>query len=1079
MAASPSGWHQQVGQASPDVVRDRLIASSHGNDGDGPDIPYMDPLMPLQSPDSGLPPSAYAPLFAGDESVVRQQSMMDEPHNNSSSSTANNSSTFNLPPLTTANPSNSRPSSGRPVMSHNASATSLMSGQRSASSIPTLSRATSNRGPANKQQQRGNLPDVFYDSDDDDEKVMLPNATPTRQANLAQINELKKKISNYQIYGQLDHFMNDVKDQAIVVGNLSVEMAEKQEALLEEERISTALLEAEMHRKRQEMLIERETRARRAVQVHYEEIEKKQHELTAQKVERDRMRERQVQRAFRLAEDALHYNIKQTSGQLQTRMTADRATWKKTDMKRRVYKIEYEATPQPAEVRLHMLRAVKDKCMEGRYVVLVSMCEHLGGEPLHWLGEKVNRREERWKGATHPFRHKGRFFDIEMRIHQTIHMSCPSPLAMVPSMLFLFELFHLKGKNNKLLDKCVAWGAFPMFDMDCHVVRGTFKLPLLDGEVRRDIVSYAQYEALYASNLDYWHSNLYFSVDHTSKYLDGQREYAVELQFAQSKFASGLSSGTEDVIEEEDEEEKIKQAEEALTVEQEEAKVLANAAAQMETELALGVNAAKRLKLKQDHQSRVKQSEALGSFTYNLPQPKTRKATVLQKLTVMRKEITGHMGVNRSFRKWDKWHIFGVFIMIWVAYYCRMMAHYFGQWVFLFSQSVPINSFTINVLWVSLDWNPTTQGLGVLFGFVLMGPIWCMILMTAFTIIVFIFQVFMHRFNDTLALFVIIYGLEMLIDPLIVLCTDVLFTQNWTLGEWFILYNNFAVNDNTGVPGIFVIILFEVCILLVSLTLLYIYVMRVHRSGRLADLFFRLNGNTGAFFVPFDLEISAVDIRDICSKATRWRGENGARRKISVCDFLLSDKETNKFGVCFEELITHLGIYSMAMDGTRDMYRHFMRLSDGTFFEVFGDLDIMTQAEFQTLRNTLLHSDDASRRQIEEFLREGLRFPGDQGDTGDGNDDDDRRSDAYSGMDSDSGDSASEGGESGGSEEGSDSDDYTDSEDEEEGGSRPRTADSTKDLLNGALERLQKHTAANKAREKELHSMGGGGAFVH
>ena len=62
--------------------------------------------------------------------------------------------------------------------------------------------------------------------------------------------------------------------------------------------------------------------------------------------------------------------------------------------------------------RLKCLRGVRDKLPRGRYVVMVSMYNRLGGNVLRWS----NLKGQQWSGATLPVPHGGRFFDVEIKV---------------------------------------------------------------------------------------------------------------------------------------------------------------------------------------------------------------------------------------------------------------------------------------------------------------------------------------------------------------------------------------------------------------------------------------------------------------------------------------------------------------------------------------------------------------------------------------------------------------------------------------------------------------------------------------
>ena len=98
-------------------------------------------------------------------------------------------------------------------------------------------------------------------------------------------------------------------------------------------------------------------------------------------------------------------------------------------------------------------------------------------------------------------------------------------------MVITFELFLLRGSHAPT-DVTVAWGAFPICDTNFDIISGPFKTPMLRGHMDKQIDRYERIEQLISADLDHWMANLYFDVVRLPRYLAGQKEYEVELQFS-------------------------------------------------------------------------------------------------------------------------------------------------------------------------------------------------------------------------------------------------------------------------------------------------------------------------------------------------------------------------------------------------------------------------------------------------------------------------------------------------------------------------------------------------------------------
>lgn len=59
------------------------------------------------------------------------------------------------------------------------------------------------------------------------------------------------------------------------------------------------------------------------------------------------------------------------------------------------------------------------------------------------------------------------------------------------------------------------------------------------------------------------------------------------------------------------------------------------------------------------------------------------------------------------------------------------------------------------------------------------------------------------------------------------------------------------------------------------------------------DIYWRLHGLEEDVFVPYDLEVSLQELEYILIKAEQWRGEEGARRKVAVYDYVWEEEDVS------------------------------------------------------------------------------------------------------------------------------------------------------------------------------------------
>ncbi|XP_056593647.1 uncharacterized protein LOC130412876 [Triplophysa dalaica] len=82
------------------------------------------------------------------------------------------------------------------------------------------------------------------------------------------------------------------------------------------------------------------------------------------------------------------------------------------------WEIEWTKTPQPIEVRVLCLRAVREKLPKGLYSLTVSLQTEVGGRTLRWS----HLQEQPWTGSTEPVQHGGQYCDTDLNINQSLYM---------------------------------------------------------------------------------------------------------------------------------------------------------------------------------------------------------------------------------------------------------------------------------------------------------------------------------------------------------------------------------------------------------------------------------------------------------------------------------------------------------------------------------------------------------------------------------------------------------------------------------------------------------------------------------
>lgn len=164
--------------------------------------------------------------------------------------------------------------------------------------------------------------------------------------------------------------------------------------------------------------------------------------------------------------------------------------------------------PQPLEVRVHLMRAVKTKLPKGVYAIMLTQFDSLGGKPLNWSRVGATGIGQSRPGITKVFRHGGRYFDRVLRVEDSCFALCPPRPQLRPSNALVLELFELAGRHNPT-DRVVGWTALPMANEQLHLVDGKVKLPLLRGEHSPHVQHFKHMEHIIARDLADWICNIY------------------------------------------------------------------------------------------------------------------------------------------------------------------------------------------------------------------------------------------------------------------------------------------------------------------------------------------------------------------------------------------------------------------------------------------------------------------------------------------------------------------------------------------------------------------------------------------
>ncbi|XP_034145101.1 uncharacterized protein ofcc1 isoform X2 [Esox lucius] len=606
--------------------------------------------------------------------------------------------------------------------------------------------------------------------------------------------------------------------------------------------------------------------------------------------------------------------------------------------------------PQPVEVFVRCLRAIRDKLQRGQYSISVDLHGHLGVPAITWSRPK----EEQWARLTEPVEHGGRFYDTELHVNQSVFTILPAPCDLRPSMVLLFRLYGLPGGQSHV-GTTLGWAAFPICRASLTSVQGRFKTPFIRGHPHPDLNQFRKIEALMSSDLDNWLCNMYFEVKNLPTGSSrGQEERSVTLQIppqAPQPGPSSASPGRERIAVElpttamchrgsplhlpnshsssacssptlpgktstgtiPENEERRGGASTGKDKTRMHCKPQQKEPINKMNGLRPGVGGEqgdKRATTAQaagpgDHLS----PEDMEEYTFSL-QPVRGPAGVpgsgsgggaTERARLVLRMLPSELGLSPLRRGWCLHSssaaaarlglIMPLLALIW---FVRLYLHYCSQWLFLQAIAVPVNKFQFYAHTVELVYQNSLLHTREELAMVVVGPLTLNAATMLLLLIRWACQLAFGSLPSFTSDFIMALGVWTLLDPLAVFAVDAIlgrlsYSSEWPVADAAKLYWHFYRTVGSGAAGVVITVFVYSVLFLLSSTILYLYFLRLHNEGRMLDIFQRLSAVEGAFFVPCDLEVSIQEVDYIVQKAEQWRGFNGERRKQQhVCMYMFA-----------------------------------------------------------------------------------------------------------------------------------------------------------------------------------------------
>ncbi|XP_035862182.1 uncharacterized protein ofcc1 [Sander lucioperca] len=702
------------------------------------------------------------------------------------------------------------------------------------------------------------------------------------------------------------------------------------------------------------------------------------------------------------------------------------------------WQVNQSTTPQPVEVCVCCLRATRDKLPRGLYTVSVALHSRLGGPALA-LRSKTEQRQ--WAAVTEPIEHRGRFFDTDLQLNQSLFMILPAACEVVPSMVLVFQLTALPGDSSHV-SSVLAWGAFPVCGPSLGLVQGRFKTPLLRGEPNTQLDQFKKIEAVISSDLDHWLCNLYFQVKRLPSGTSGGPERCITLSipppnpfvvpqpevhhdqpqgqlplqppsqaqlrphpihpqlYPQQQPRAGPSSraGEPSVVHShrgsplhlsadsacsssslpgknsssgaisgntgEKRDPCREKAEGGIHYKKKPIKKTNSCGPSMS-----GSSAPPRQADKQKMQPSMENlsTEEMEEYTFSLQSALTGSASCPSRLSerarLAIRMLPSELGLPLPWQQQphSSWRgsvrqLGLIMLLLALMWFVRLYLHYCSQWLYLQAIAVPVNKFQFHAHTVDLVYQSSLLHTREELAMVVVGPLTLNTVTFLLVLIRWGCQQIFGSLPSFTSKFIMAQGVWTVLDPLAVFAVDAVlgrlaYSPDTPVGDAAKLYWHFYRVDQSGAAGVTITVFLYAVLFLLSITILFIYMLRFHNDGRMLDVFQRLTSREGTYFLPQDLELSNQELSYIVKKAEQWRGFNGERRKVAVYDYIWtmeesladpaapSDPPREGAPLPVGETSTHVAVHTLYLSGQKQRYRHFLRQPDGAIIEVIGDME--------------------------------------------------------------------------------------------------------------------------------------------
>jgi hypothetical protein len=651
---------------------------------------------------------------------------------------------------------------------------------------------------------------------------------------------------------------------------------------------------------------------------------------------------------------------------------------------------------QQVQIDVVKVRGVKNKVPKGKFTVVVSKWEKLGGDPLRWSSRTatdkppppcplhadvkemaIKKRCEvcrGWAGATMVAEHDAKPTSFDLKFNSKLHTFFLPQTRIKPYNTLVFELIHIpdtgegqrsKGSQVAVRPQVVGWGVIPIVDSRFEVINGKFRFPMLRGPYRPDFGKFETVQKAIVEDLENWLGNLYVDIFPHPREHFGRNEFQLQTDYSNrvlnlahypsAKDSEGWpfdarkrgasidagKTGKANVLAGtfgEDfnfEEEEFPYARPARW---EEWDTPALTHWNLVRVAIMDRSKQKRIVEQEAQREAIKRLELMKRFRYSIhPYGATNLQSVWRiQVEYCVRAIFDELSLRHplSVKFW-----LNVFVFL-VSLYFQLYVHGVFTYIALYAMGIPIFDITPTWYGILISYShQNTYPLQELF-VVFFSQMSTYFVLLSEIGIGWLFNFATGTIPDNLSKFVFTAALSACLVPWIEVALDLM--MGTARSDWFRLQIFFADHGYGAYYTWIIFLIIYTSFFAGSVVSTFLYTMGLHFNGILQDAYWRIMVvNEDTCHIPDDLELSTEELRHILSSAERWRGKNGERRKITVHRLTTTDEAD----VEFKREDLHIVVHELKCanfeqwEQMRDSqpYREFYVMEDGAILETLQD----------------------------------------------------------------------------------------------------------------------------------------------